>query len=68
MIGTKKLSTIREEIEQALASTGEDPIKRLERRIALAKRKGDSTEVIEGLKRFLESPGKRKRGRHRVGE
>ncbi len=39
MIGTKKLSTIREEIEQALASAGEDPIQRLERQIASAKRK-----------------------------
>ncbi len=67
MIGTKKLSTIREEIEQALASTGEDPIHRLERQIASAKRKGDSTEVMEGLKRFLESPRKRKHRKHRVG-
>ena len=32
MIGTKKLSAIRREIETALASTGEDPIQRLERR------------------------------------
>jgi hypothetical protein len=67
MIGTKKLSTIREEIEKALASTGEDPIQRLERQIASAKRKGDSTEVMEGLKRFLESPRKGKRRKHRVG-
>ena len=66
MIGTKKLSTIRHEIEQALAATGEDPILRLERQIASAKRKGDSTEVMEGLKRFLESPRSRKRRRHRV--
>jgi hypothetical protein len=67
MIGTKKLSTIREEIEQALASTGEDPIQRLERQIASAKRKGDRTAVMEGLKRFLESPRKRKPRKHRVG-
>ena len=60
MIGTKKLSTIRKEIEMAFASTGEDPIQRLERQIASAKRKGESTEVIEDLKRFLESRGKRK--------
>lgn len=56
MIGTKKLSTIRKEIEQALASTGIDPIQRLERLIAAAKRKGDRTEGLEGLKRFLDSP------------
>jgi hypothetical protein len=66
MIGTKKLSTIHKEIEQALASTGADPIQRLERQIASAKRKGDRTEVMEGLKRFLESP-RRKRREHRVG-
>ena len=65
MIGAKKLSTIREEIEQALASSGADPIQRLERLIASAKRKGDRTEVMEGLKRFLESPH-RKRRKHRV--
>jgi hypothetical protein len=60
MIGTKKLSTIQKQIEKALGSPGADPIQRLERRIASAKRKGDRTEVLEGLKRFLESPGKRK--------
>ena len=62
MIGTKKLSTIRKQIEQALASTGADPIQRLEREMTSAKRKGDRTEVIEGLKRFLESSPK---GKHR---
>jgi hypothetical protein len=60
MIGTKKLSAIRKQIEKALASTSADPIQRLERQIASAKRKGDRTEVMEGLKRFLESPRKRK--------
>jgi iron only hydrogenase large subunit-like protein len=67
MIGTKKLSTIRQEIEQALASAGEDPIQRLERQIASAKRKGNRTEVVEGLKRFLETSRKRKTRKHRVG-
>jgi hypothetical protein len=67
MIGTKQLSTIRNEIEKALASPGEDPIQRLERQIASAKRKGDRTEVLEGLKRFLESPRKRNKPKHRVG-
>lgn len=56
MIGTKKLSAIRKEIEQVLAYSGADPIQRLERLIASAKRKGERTEVLEGLKRFLESP------------
>ena len=62
MIGTKKLRAIRNQIEKALAATGADPIQRLERQIASAKRKGSRTEVIEGLKRFLESPRK---GKHR---
>jgi hypothetical protein len=66
MIGTKKLSAIRQEIEQALASTGEDPIQRLERQIASAKRKGNRTEVMEGLKRFLEPSRKPKRRKHRA--
>ena len=66
MIGTKKLSTIRQEIEEAFAATGEDPIRPLERLIASTKRKGDSTDVMEDLKRFLESPRKRKHRRQRV--
>ena len=60
MIGTKKLSTIRKQIEKSFASHGVDAIQRLEQQIASAKRKGDRTEVMEGLKRFLESPRKRK--------
>jgi hypothetical protein len=60
MIGTKKLSTIRREIEEALAPSGGDPIQRLERQIASAHRKGQRAEVLQGLKRFLESPRKRK--------
>ena len=67
MIGTKKLSTIRKEIEKALTSPGEDPIQCLERQIASAKRKGDRTEVLEGLKRFLESPRKRKHRKYGAG-
>jgi hypothetical protein len=68
MIGTKKLSAIRKQIEEALASTGADPIQRLERQIASAKRKGDRTEVLEGLKRFLESPRKGKHRKQGAGE
>jgi hypothetical protein len=67
MIGTRKLSTIRKQIEKALASTGADPIQRLERQIASAKRKGDRTEVMEGLKRFLQSPRERKHRKHGPG-
>jgi hypothetical protein len=67
MIGTKKLSTIRKQIESALSSHDADPIQRLDRQIASAKRKGDRTEVMEGLKRFLQSPPKRKGRKHGVG-
>jgi hypothetical protein len=62
MIGTKKLSTIRKQIKKALASKGADPIQRLEQQIRSAQRKGARTEVMEGLKRFLESSRK---GKHR---
>jgi hypothetical protein len=52
--------TIRKQIEKALSTKGADPIQRLELQIASAKRKGDRTEVLEGLKRFLESGRARK--------
>lgn len=64
MIGTKRLNAIRQQIQEALAAA--DPIQRLERQIASAQRKGNRTEVMEGLKRFLESPRKEKRREHRV--
>lgn len=67
MIGTKKLSKIRQEIEQALATPDEDAVERLERQIGSAKRRGDSTEVMEGLKQFLKGPRRSKRGKRRVG-
>lgn len=67
MIGTKKLSAIRRQIEEALASNGADPIQRLERQVASAKRKGGGTAVMEGLKRFLESPRKRQRRKPGAG-
>ena len=67
MIGTKKLGSIRDQIEKSLASSGDDPIQRLEQKIAVAKGKGDNTEVMEGLKRFLELPRKRQRPKRRVG-
>ncbi len=58
MIGTKKLSEIRAEI---LKSLGEDPIARLDRIIAKSKRKGERTDLTEGLKLFLERAHKEKR-------
>lgn len=67
MIGTKKLSAIRKQIEEALASPGQDPIQRLERQMAAAQRRNERTEVMEGLKRFLESPRREKQSRRGTG-
>jgi hypothetical protein len=51
MMGTKKLSEIRSELLQAL---GKNPIGRLDRMIAKAKREGRRTDLTEGLKQFLQ--------------
>ena len=59
MIGTRKFRTIRRGIEKALPSSGNDPIQRLERLIASVKGQGNRTEVMEDLKRQLESPARR---------
>jgi hypothetical protein len=66
VIGPKKLSTIRAEIEKAFGATGDDPIRRLEQLIASAKSKGESIDVLQDLKRFLELPRKQKRRKQRV--
>jgi hypothetical protein len=67
VIGRKKLSTIRDELQMGLAPDGGDPIQWLEQSIASAKRKGDRVEVLEGLERFLKSPPEHKRRQRRVG-
>ncbi len=54
MMGTKSLGEMREELRQKLAETGDDPIVWLENRIATGKRRGDRTDVLEGIKRVLE--------------
>jgi hypothetical protein len=64
MIGTKKLKTIRKEIQKAL---GKDPIAELDRQIAAAKRAGEGTQIMEGLRRFLEMGPKPKRRQRRAG-
>jgi hypothetical protein len=66
MIGTKKLGTIRDEIRKALASGGVDPIQWLEKRIAAAKRKADSADVLQGLKQFLESAPEQQPRKRRI--
>ena len=71
MIGRKKLSTIREELERAAASIGDDPIRRLEERMTASKHKGaadsGSHEVLQSLRRFLEATEKPSRPRKRTG-
>jgi hypothetical protein len=57
----KNLGGIRDQMERALGSANADPIERLDRQIDFARRTGDRTEVLQGLKRFLESGGKGKR-------
>jgi hypothetical protein len=68
MIGRKKLSTIRQELEQALKRTAQDPIQWLEEQIRARTREGEQaprgTEVLESLRRFLEvGRGARRRSR-----
>ncbi len=71
MIGPKKLSTIRQELQRALAATGDDPIRWLEGRMTTPERSGattsDESDVLGSLRRLLEAPPREKRQRHRVG-
>jgi hypothetical protein len=67
MIGTKKLSAIRDQIEEALASSSENPVERLERLVSSAKSKGEGAVVMEGLLNFLRSPVNGNGGKRRSG-
>ena len=71
MIGPKKLSTIRQELERALKATGGDPIRWLERRMAAPRRQGGAasgeSEVLHSLRRFLETTCKKRPRKLRVG-
>jgi hypothetical protein len=71
MMGPKKLSTIRQELEQALSQTGQDPTQWLEEQLRAAKGRrgvpaGEGTEVLESLRRLLETRGPAKRRSRRV--
>jgi len=55
MMGPKKLSTIREELQQHFSKDGEDAIARLNR---LKEEAPEAGELIESLRRFLEGPRK----------
>ena len=57
MIGSKKLSTIRQELKLALTATGDDPIRWLEERMTAPERQSSATagesEVLNSLRRYL---------------
>jgi uncharacterized protein YoaH (UPF0181 family) len=67
MMGPKKLSTVRKELRQSLGKKGKDPIQWLDERIRALERAGNSTgeatEVLQALRRVLQSPTKT---RHRT--
>ena len=71
MIGSKTLSTIRQELRDAFAATGDDPIRWLEVRMNSPERHGASapgeSEVLLSLRRFLEAPGPKQGRKRRVG-
>ena len=56
MMGKKKLSTIKEELRNALAKEHGDPIRWLEESIAEGQRHGRRTDVLESVKQVLEVP------------
>ena len=66
MMANKKLATIRQELRDALAKEGQDPIRWLEERIAAGRRQGSGTEVLESLKRVLERGTTTKPGKPRA--
>jgi hypothetical protein len=70
MIGRKKLSILREELQSALAATGDDPIRWLEKRMSSPERPGSSgtgeSEILQSLQRVLEASAQRKPRRPRL--
>ncbi len=69
MMGQKKLSEIRKELQEALSSDGaDDPIRWLEERITASEReRPEKSEVLRSLKRILETkPAKQNRRRIRA--
>lgn len=70
VIGRKKLSTIRQELERALIATGDDPIEWLERRMAAPERQGTlatgESTILHSLRRVLERRVSKKRKKRRA--
>jgi hypothetical protein len=71
VIGPKKLSTVREELHCALAAAGDDPIRWLEQRITSFELQGSAdsrgNEVVDSLRRFIETKRPRKSRKRRAG-
>ncbi len=71
MIGSKKFSTIRQELQRALTATGSDPIRWLEERMTAPERQKSAasgeSEILHSLRRVLEGRVKKKRQKQRVG-
>lgn len=69
MIGAKKLKTIREQLRDAATDLGNDPIRRLEERLAAAEGATASSEsdVLQSLRRILDGKGGRPGRKSRVG-
>ena len=71
MIGSKKLSTIRQELQRALTATGDNPIRWLEERMTAPERQGPAafgnSEILRSLRRILEATRKKKRRKQRAG-
>jgi hypothetical protein len=71
-MGPKKLSTIRQELEQALTRADQDAIQWLEAQVRAAKSQhvgsaGTGNQVLDSLRRLLEvTPGKARRRPSRV--
>jgi hypothetical protein len=67
VIGSKKLGTIRRELETALAATGADPIRWLEERMQEGKSGPNGNEVLQSLRRVLEARGRGQRRKREAG-
>jgi hypothetical protein len=70
MIEPEKLGTIRQELRDAIAETGDDPIRWLEERMTAPERRDASatgeSEVMLSLRRFLEAAGPKESRRPRA--
>jgi hypothetical protein len=71
MIGSKKLISVRQELQRALVATRDDPICWLEACMTSPERHGSvasgQSEVLHALQRFLEATDREKRRTRRAG-